>query len=54
MERRILDGASRRNAFNVTSTVAPVSARMAGHNPVSPITVVTRNTAFSPSATAMF
>ena len=43
-----------RRAFIVTRTVAPVSARMAGHRPVSPTTVVTRNTAFNPNATAMF
>ena len=45
---------SRRSAFMVTSTVAPVSARMAGQRPVTPMMVVTRNTAFSPSATVMF
>jgi hypothetical protein len=33
-----------RNALAVTSTVAPVSARMAGHRPVMPRSVVTRNT----------
>lgn len=44
----------RRIAFAVTSTVAPVSARMAGHRPVIPTTVVTRNTALSPRAIMMF
>jgi hypothetical protein len=47
-------GMSSRSALSVTSTVAPVSARIAGQRPVMPTTVVTRNTAFSPSATAMF
>ena len=32
----------------VTSTVAPVSARMAGQRPVMPTMVVTRNTALRP------
>ena len=41
-------------AFAVTSTVAPVSARIAGHRPVMPAIVVTRNTALSPSAMVMF
>ena len=45
---------SSRSAFSVTSTVAPVSARMAGQRPVMPRMVVTRNTAFSPSAMVMF
>ena len=43
-----------RSAFSVTSTVAPVSARIAGQRPVMPIIVVTRNTAFNPSEMAMF
>lgn len=49
-------GLHRRNrmAFAVTSTVAPVSARIAGHRPVTPITVVTRKTAFKPRAMVMF
>ena len=42
------------SAFSVTSTVAPVSARMAGQRPVMPRIVVTRNTALSPSAIATF
>ena len=42
------------SAFAVTSTVAPVSARMAIQSPVAPITVVIRNTALSPSANATF
>ena len=33
----------RRSALAVTRTVAPVSARMAGHSPVMPAMVVTRN-----------
>lgn len=41
-------------ALAVTRTVAPVSARMAGQRPVIPRTVVTRNTALSPRAIAMF
>ena len=41
-------------ALAVTSTVAPVSARMAGHRPVTPITVVTRKIAFRPRAMVMF
>ena len=45
---------SSRIALAVTSTVAPVSARIAGHRPVMPMMVVTRNTAFSPSAMVMF
>lgn len=45
---------SRRMALAVTSTVAPVSARMAGQRPVTPITVVTRKTAFKPRAMVMF
>ena len=49
--RALTGGLSRRSAFRVTSTVAPVSARIAGHRPVSPTTVVTRKTAFNPSAT---
>jgi hypothetical protein len=45
---------SRRMALVVTSTVAPVSARMAGQSPVTPRMVVTRNTALRPSAMVMF
>lgn len=45
---------SRRRAFSVTRTVAPVSAMMAIQRPVTPITDVTRNTALSPSAMATF
>jgi hypothetical protein len=45
---------SRRSAFMVTMTVAPVSARIAGQRPVIPARVVTRNTAFKPSAIATF
>ncbi|MEM5433614.1 hypothetical protein, partial [Cupriavidus oxalaticus] len=32
----------RRSVFIVTKTVAPVSARIAGHKPVKPTTVVMR------------
>lgn len=35
----------------VTSTVAPVSGRIAGPRPVTPMMVVTGNTALRPSAT---
>src|SRR3954465_8828771 len=35
-------------ALAVTRTVAPVSARIAGHRPVMPRIVVTKNTALSP------
>ena len=45
---------SSRSALPVTNTVAPVSARMAGQRPVSPMTVVTRNTALRPRASVMF
>ena len=45
---------SSRSAFMVTITVAPVSARMASHRSVAPVSVVTRNTAFSPRAMATF
>lgn len=45
---------SKRNALAVTSTVAPVSASIAIHNPVIPSTVVTRNTAFRPNAMVTF
>src|SRR5690606_40318841 len=41
---------SRRTALAVTTTVAPVSERMAGHRPVMPRRVVTRKTALSPRA----
>ena len=43
-----------RTAFNVTSTVAPVSDRIAGHRPVRPASVVIKNTAFNPIATVTF
>ena len=42
------------SALIVTRTVAPVSARMAIHNPVMPKTVVTRNTALRPMAKPTF
>src|SRR5437773_6950092 len=45
---------SRRNAFAVTRTVAPVSARIAIHSVVTPNSVVIRNTLLSPSARPMF
>src|SRR6266478_8818295 len=45
---------SRRSAFAVTSTVAPVSARIAIQSVVTPTSVVTRNTPLSPSASPMF
>src|SRR3954453_18005858 len=41
-------------ALAVTRTVAPVSARIAGHRPVMPRIVVTKNTALSPKAIVMF
>src|SRR3954466_10422624 len=41
---------SHRSAFMVTSTVAPVAAMMASHSPVVPISVVSRSTAFRPTA----
>lgn len=45
---------SKRRALAVTNAVAPVSASTASHNPVIPSSVVTRNRAFNPSASAMF
>src|SRR5690606_5119176 len=43
-----------RRALAVTTTVAPVSERMAGHRPVMPKRVVTRKTALRPRAKATF
>lgn len=40
--------ASSRSAFSVTSTVAPVSASMAGHSPVTPASVAPGTPASSP------
>src|SRR5690606_1998611 len=45
---------SSRRALAVTTTVAPVSERMAGHRPVMPKRVVTRKTALRPRANVTF